>query len=59
MGVYAMDMLVMIYYMVYGCVCHGYSSIYMQHGVCLCVPWYACIDMPHGVWVCVPWICWC
>ena len=42
MGVCAMDMLVLICNMVYWCVCHGFSSI----------------DMQHGVWVCVPWICW-
>ena len=58
MGVCAMDMLVLMYNMVYGCVCHGYAGIDMSHGVWVCVPWIAGIDMPHGVWVCMPCLCW-
>ena len=72
MGVCAMDMLVLICHVVYGCVCHGYAGNDILHGVCamdmllfMCNMVYGCvchgyagIDMQHGVWVCVPWICW-
>ena len=70
MGVCAMDMLVMICHMVYGCVCYGCAGNDIPYGVWVCVPWicnmmyvcachgYSSIYMQHGVLVCVPWIYW-